>query len=108
MYAIVETGGKQYRVEKGQVITVERLQAEVGQEVELERVLAVAVDDGALQVGNPLVSGARARARVVEHGRAPKIVVFKYKSKVNYRRKAGHRQPYTRLLIEDIVTGAGT
>lgn len=100
-YAIVDVGGRQYRVAPGDVITVERLEAPVGQELSLERVLMVRQADRLL-VGDPVVAGARAVARVVEHGRSPKVLVFKYKPKVNYRRRYGHRQPYTRLAIERV------
>lgn len=101
MYAIIETGGKQYRVSPGQRIRVEKIDAEVGSTVELDRVLAVRSDDG-LEVGTPHVEGARAVARVVDQIRDDKVIVFKYKPKVNYRVKRGHRQAYTELLIEAI------
>lgn len=102
MYAIVETGGKQYRVQKGQVIDVERLPAEVGEEVELDQVLLVA-DDGEVRVGQPTVEGAKVRATILRQDKARKIIVFKFKPKERYRRKAGHRQRFTRLRIEEIV-----
>jgi len=102
VYAIIETGGKQYRVAEGDVVSVERLAAEVGAEVVLLRVLAVSRQEGQLTVGHPEVPGAKALARVVEHGRGKKLIIFKYKSKVNYRRKTGHRQAFTRLRIEKI------
>ncbi|MDQ7794031.1 MAG: 50S ribosomal protein L21 [bacterium] len=103
MYAIVETGGKQYRISPGQRIKVERMNAEVGSTVELDRVLAVSSENG-LEIGAPHVTGARAVARVVDQGRSKKVIVFKYKPKVNYRVKRGHRQAYTELLIEAIQT----
>ena len=102
-YAIIDTGGKQYRVQPGDTVRVELLPAEVGSMVELGRVLAVGVDDQ-VRVGRPTVEGARVLAEVQEHGRAEKIVVFKYKSKVRYRRKQGHRQSYTQLAVKEIVT----
>ena len=102
MYAIVETGGKQYRVQKGQIIDVARLPAEVGEEVELDQVLLVA-DDGETKVGQPTVEGAKVRATVLRQDRARKVIVFKFKPKERYRRKAGHRQHFTRLRIEEIV-----
>ena len=102
VYAIVETGGKQFRVAEGDVLRVEKLEAEPGATVELERVLALAKDDGQLVVGTPVVPGAKAVAKVLEHGKGPKLLVFKYKSKANYRRKKGHRQPFTKLQIEKI------
>lgn len=98
-YAVVEVGGRQYRVAPGDIITVERMEAPVGQELSLDKVLMVRREDRVV-VGNPVVAGARAVARVLEHGRGRKILVFKYKPKVNYRRRFGHRQPYTRLAIE--------
>ena len=104
-YAVIDVGGRQYRVAPGDIITVERMDAPVGQELTLDRVLMVRDADRVL-VGNPVVSGARAVARVLEHGRGRKILVFKYKPKVNYRRRYGHRQPYTRLAIERVeLTG---
>jgi large subunit ribosomal protein L21 len=110
MYAIVETGGKQYRVKPGDTIAVERLSGEPGEELELGRVLLVAGNgDSSTRVGSPAVSGAVVRAEVVEHGRGEKIIVFRYKSKVRYRRKTGHRQSLTRVRITDILLdGAST
>ena len=102
MYAVVETGGKQYKVEPGSTLEVERLLADVGATVELDRVLLVGGDDG-VQVGQPLVAGARVVAEVVEQGKGEKIIVFRYKRKVRYRRKTGHRQPLTRLLVKEIA-----
>jgi large subunit ribosomal protein L21 len=110
MYAIVETGGKQYRVKPGDTIAVERLSGEPGEELELGRVLLVAGNgDTSTRVGSPAVAGAVVRAEVVEHGRGEKIIVFRYKSKVRYRRKTGHRQSLTRVRITDILLdGAST
>lgn len=102
MYAIVETGGKQVRVAPGDVVRVEKLDGEPGSQVVLDRVLAVAKEDGSLVVGTPVVAGARVSAQVVEQGKLAKVFVFKYKSKVNERKRYGHRQPYTRLKIENI------
>lgn len=102
MYAIVEAGGKQLRVAAGDVVRVEKLEAEVGGKVTLDRVLAVSKDDGQMVVGTPTVTGAKVSAEVVEQGKLAKILVFKYKSKANYRRRYGHRQPFTRLKIESI------
>lgn len=102
MYAIVETGGKQYQVQTGQIIDVERLPADVGDEVQLDQVLLVA-DEGELKVGQPTVEGAKVRATVLRQDKARKVLVFKFKPKERYRRKAGHRQPYTRLRIDEIV-----
>lgn len=100
-YAIVETGGKQYKVAEGQYIHVEKLPVEPGAEVRLDRVLLVS-RDGEVKVGRPTVEGAAVVARAASHGRGRKILVFKYKPKKNYRRRAGHRQAYTRLVVEKI------
>ncbi|HEX5414088.1 MAG TPA: 50S ribosomal protein L21 [Chloroflexota bacterium] len=105
MYAIVRTGGRQYKVAPGQVIDVERLPAEEGQEVALDEVLLVGGEGNTL-IGRPTVPGARVRATVAENFRSPKVIVFKYKSKVRYRRFNTHRQNLTRLKIEEILTGA--
>lgn len=101
MYAIIATGGKQYQVKEGDVIYVEKLTAEVDTTVELGNVLAVGKEDG-LVVGKPVVEGANVVAKVLGQGKAKKIIVFKYKRKKDYRRKQGHRQPYTKLQIEKI------
>lgn len=101
MYAIIETGGKQYRVSPGDVIEVERLESDPGSEIVLDRVLAVGEGE-AIRVGTPAVEGARVAARVLGHGRGRKIRGFKYKPKVNYRKRFGHRQPFTRLRIESV------
>jgi large subunit ribosomal protein L21 len=105
MYAIVETGGKQYRVKPGDTIAVERVTGEPGDVVDLGRVLLVA-GDGDMpnsRVGSPGVDGAVVRAEVIEHARGEKVIVFRYKSKVRYRRKTGHRQALTRVRITDIL-----
>lgn len=101
MYAVVKTGGKQYRVAEGDVLFVEKLTAEVDSTVELTEILAVSNGE-TLTVGKPMVEGAKVVAKVVSQGKAKKIVVFKYKRKKDYRKKNGHRQPYTKLLIEKI------
>jgi large subunit ribosomal protein L21 len=103
MFAVIKTGGKQYKVAKDDVIKVERLAGEAGDTVSLNQVLAVAGDDGALTVGAPLVEGAVVSATLLEQARADKIVVFKKKRRQNYRRKAGHRQDLTVLRITDIA-----
>ena len=102
IYAIVETGGKQYRVTQGQVLDVDRLEVDEGAMVELDRVLVVGEGDK-VAVGTPTVEGAKVVATSQGDGRARKIIVFKYKPKVRYRRKTGHRQAYTRLAIDEIV-----
>lgn len=101
MYAIIETGGKQYRVKTGDTLKVEKLEVAEGETVEISKILAVGQGDE-VKLGQPLVEGAKVKARVLEHGRGEKIIVFKYKSKKNYRRKQGHRQSFTKLLVESI------
>lgn len=102
MYAVVVTGGKQYRVAQGDVIYVEKLNAEVDTTVELDNVLVVSKESGELVVGKPVVEGAKVTAKVLAQGKGKKILVFKYKRKKDYRKKQGHRQPYTKLQIEAI------
>ncbi|GAB6169310.1 50S ribosomal protein L21 [Clostridium carnis] len=101
MYAVLTTGGKQYRVQEGDVIYVEKLNADVDSTVELTEVLAVSNGE-TLKVGAPVVEGAKVVAKVVSQGKAKKVTVFKYKAKKDYRKKTGHRQPYTKLVIEKI------
>ena len=101
MYAVVLTGGKQYRVQEGDVLFVEKLNAEVETTIELSEILAVGKEEG-LVVGKPLVEGAKVVAKVLAQGKAKKIIVFKFKRKLDYRKKQGHRQPYTKLQIEKI------
>jgi len=101
MYAIIETGGKQYRVQEGDVVFVEKISAEDGESVVFDKVLAVS-KDGELTVGSPAVEGASVNAKVLGHGKDKKVIVFKYKPKKGYRRKQGHRQPYTKVQIEKI------
>lgn len=105
MYAIIETGGKQYRVEAGTTVNVEKLEAEVGSQVEIDRVLMVRTEDG-LKVGAPYVAGARVVAQVVRHMKAPKIIGFKYKPKKNERKRWGHRQPLTQIRVQEIVVSS--
>ena len=101
MYAIVKTGGKQYKVAQGDVLFVEKLEANEGDVVTLDQVLAVAGENG-LTVGSPVVEGATVTAKVVAQGKAKKVIVYKYKAKKDYRRKQGHRQQYTKIVIESI------
>ncbi|MGL4523212.1 MAG: 50S ribosomal protein L21 [Bacilli bacterium] len=100
MYAIIETGGKQIRVEQGQTIYVEKLNAEAGETVTFDKVLFVGGE--AVKVGVPTVEGATVTAKVEKQGKQKKITIFKYKAKKNNRRKQGHRQPYTKLVVEAI------
>ncbi|NLG81725.1 MAG: 50S ribosomal protein L21 [Bacilli bacterium] len=100
MYAVIRTGGKQLRVEEGQTIWVEKLPANEGDVVVFDEVLLVGGET--TKVGNPLVNGATVTAKVEKQGKSKKIIVFKYRPKKHYRKKQGHRQPYTRLVIEKI------
>ena len=100
MFAIIETGGKQYRVTEGDVIFVEKLPAEAEETVTFDRVLAIMGES--TQVGTPYVQGATVSGKVLKNGKGKKIHVFKYRPKKNYRRKTGHRQPYTKIQIEKI------
>ena len=101
MYAIIKTGGKQYKVAEGDVIYVEKLEGEAGTGIVFDEVLAL-VDGDKTTVGKPTVAGAKVTAKVEEQGKAKKILVFKYKAKSNYRRRQGHRQPFTKVTIEKI------
>ena len=101
MYAVIETGGKQYKVAQGQTVRVEKLIGDKGTEVTIDKVLLLA-GEGDVQVGTPYLSGATVKAKIVEQHRTRKVVVFRYKPKKGVRVKNGHRQPYTALLIEGI------
>ena len=103
-YAIFKTGGKQYRVKQGDVLDVELLALDVGSIAEFDEVLAVS-ENGQVNFGSPTLSGAKVTAEVQSHYKDRKVIVFKYKSKTRYRRKLGHRQNYTRLLIQGIQSG---
>ena len=100
MYAIIATGGKQYRVEEGDIIQVEKLGLEEGEKVTFKEVLAV--NDGSLKIGKPFVEGAEVAAEVVKNGRGKKVIVYKYKRKSGYHKKNGHRQAFTAVKIEAI------
>ncbi len=102
MFAIIQSGGKQYRVTEGDVLRLESLKAEPGETVELP-VMMLGGDDTEVKVGAPLVDGANVKAEVVSHGRGKKIYIYKFKAKANYRRKNGHRQPYTEIRIGKIT-----
>ena len=104
MYAIVESGGRQYRAEEGHSFSVEKLSYEVGEQIELSNVFLLANDED-VQVGQPTVTGASIKATIVEQYRGKKIFVWKYKAKKRYRRRKGHRQSYTRLRVDEIVAG---
>ncbi len=100
MYAIIATGGKQYKVAEGDIIRVEKLGVEAGQTVSFDQVLVV--NNGEVKVGNPTVSGASVSATVIEEGRGKKVIVYKYKRKTGYHKKNGHRQAFTKVKIEKI------
>lgn len=100
MYAIIETGGKQVKVEEGQEIFVEKISTDENETVTFDKVLFVGGDD--VKVGTPYVEGATVTAKVQKHGRQKKVTVIKFKAKKNYHRKQGHRQPYTKLVVEKI------
>ena len=100
MYAIIATGGKQYKVSEGDIITIEKLGVEAGEKVTFDQVLVVGGDD--LKVGDPTVAGSTVEASVVKEGRAKKVIVYKYKRKTGYHKKNGHRQAFTQVKIEKI------
>lgn len=101
MYAIIQTGGKQYKVSEGSVLKVEKLNAQPGDRLILDQVLMLS-DENGVKVGDPLVSDAKVTVTVLEQGKDKKVVVYKYKKRKNYRRKQGHRQPHTKLKVEKI------
>ena len=105
MYAIIESCGKQYKVTEGDVVFFEKLDAEEGKKVTFDKVILVS-EEGKVQIGNPYVKGVKVEGKVVSHGKGKKIIVFKMKAKKNYRRKQGHRQPYTKVEITGIKTAA--
>ena len=105
MYAVIESCGKQYKVAEGDVVFFEKLDAEEGKKVAFDKVILVS-EDGKVQVGNPYVKGVKVEGKVVSHGKAKKIIVFKMKAKKNERKKQGHRQPYTKVEITGIKTVA--
>jgi len=101
MYAIIETGGKQVKVTEGEIVYIEKLDVAADETVTFDRVLACG-EVGEAKLGNPNVEGATVTAKVLKNGKSPKIMVFKYKAKKNYRRRQGHRQPYTKIQIEKV------
>lgn len=101
MYAVIESCGKQYKVAQGDVVFFEKLDIEEGKKVSFDKVVLVS-EEGKVQIGNPYVKGAKVEGKVVAHGKGKKIIVFKMKPKKNYRRKQGHRQPYTKVEITEI------
>jgi len=103
VYAIFETGGKQYKASKGDIVYVEKLDGEPGKLVSFDALVVADGDD--IRIGTPIVEGAKVRAKIVEHGKGKKVVIFKYKAKDNYRKKQGHRQPFTKIRITSIGVG---
>ncbi len=101
MYAVIETGGKQVRVQEGDIVFIEKLNVEADQTVNFDKIVAVGAEDG-IKVGTPYVEGAAVTAKVLKNGKAKKITVFTYKPKKGEKRKMGHRQPYTQVQIEAI------
>lgn len=101
MYAIIETGGKQYRVQEGDEFRVEKLDGQSGDTIEFDKVLLVS-DDNGVQVGKPLLEGAKVEGEILENGKAKKVIAFKYKAKKGYRKKKGHRQPFSKVKINSI------
>lgn len=106
MYAIIETCGKQYKVVEGETVFFEKLDSEEGKKVTFDKVILVSDENGKVQIGNPYVKGVKVEGKVIAHGKAKKIIVFKMKAKKNERKKQGHRQPYTKIEITAIKTGA--
>ena len=107
MYAVIDACGRQYKVAEGDLVFVEKLEANEGEKVTFDQVLLIS-DDGKVKVGNPTIKSAKVEATVVKQGKAKKIVVFKYKAKKNERKKQGHRQPYTQVKIEKISSRASS
>lgn len=102
MYAVIKTGGKQYRVAKDQILDIEQLDVEPGQSIDFEEILMIA-DGDSIKVGSPLVSGAKVKAEVVEHGRHKKVEILKFKRRKHHMKRQGHRQGYTKVKITDIA-----
>ncbi len=105
MYAVIETGGKQYKVSEGDVLTVEKLPVSQGDKITLDKVLVYS-DGDTVKLGTPYIEGAKVEADVLENGKGEKVIIFKFKSKKDYRKKQGHRQPYTMLKIGSIGVNA--
>ncbi len=101
MYAVIETGGKQYRVQEGDEFRVEKLDGQVGDNIVFDKVLVVS-DDNGVKVGKPVIEGAKVEAEILDNGKAKKVIAFKYKPKKGYRKKKGHRQPFTKVKINSI------
>lgn len=106
MYGIIAIGGRQYKVSPGDILDVDRIEAREGEELETEKVLMIS-DGEEVRIGRPWVEGAKVRFKVMEHIKGEKVIVFKYRPKKNYRRKRGHRQPLTRIVVEEITLEGG-
>ncbi len=104
MYAVIQTGGKQYRVSQGDVVKLERLQGDTGTTISFDQVLLIGTDDDT-KIGTPVVSGATVSGTILEQGRDRKVIVFKFRRRKNYKRKNGHRQYFTRVRIDEIAAG---
>jgi len=102
MYALIQTGGKQFKVSEGTMLKVEKLAGEKGGTLVFDQVLMIAGDDGEAKIGSPILDGAKVTAEIIEQGKNKKVVVYKYKKRKNYRRKQGHRQPYTKVIVKSI------
>jgi len=102
VYALIQTGGKQYKVNEGTILQIEKVAGEAGDNLVLDQILMINDENGNVTIGSPLVENAKVTAKILQQGRDKKVIVYKYKRRKNYRRKQGHRQPYTRLLIEKI------
>lgn len=103
MYALVKTGGKQYKVQEGDILNIEKLDLDEGSLCVFDTILAVDTNDNGLVIGKPTVEGAKVEATILNHGKDKKVIVYKYKPKKGYRKKQGHRQPYTQIQIDKIV-----
>jgi len=105
MYAVITSGNKQYKVQEGDIINVEKLKAEAGSAYDFDQVLAMGGDGADLNIGAPYISGAKVSAHVIGDGKEKKVIVYKFKSKKGFHKKKGHRQPFTKLKIEKIIAG---
>ena len=105
MYAIITSGNKQYKVQEGDIITVEKLDVEAGSAYDFDQVLAVGGDGADFSVGSPYVSGAKVSASIIGNGKEKKVIIYKFKAKKGFHKKKGHRQPFTKMKIEKIIAG---
>ncbi len=107
MLAVIKTGGKQHLVSPGDIIKIEKIEAEEGKETVFDQILLLTKEE-AVEIGSPLIKGAQVKGKVIEHGKGKKEVIFKYKSKKRYKKKKGHRQPYTKIEITKIISPASS